>query len=173
MKLPPRSGAFYRRVGYNYEYTDPANGRDTSYNWIRGLRRPTGKSEALSRVHAEACSGSTPGRPSQCRRAKVWATKKNPGIVVSIWQKACHGARRHKMPHFSRFLQQLAQTVASRVGEYCLDSIQSLSKNRARRRSDRDLARFRRRLVLDRVRTQIYSAIAGRRSLYVPRLMII
>ncbi len=97
--------------GYKYEYTDPANGRDTPYNKIRGLRRPTGKSEALSRVHAEACSGSTPGRPSQCRRAKVWATKKNPGIVVGIWQKACHGSCRARN---ASFLAGFAATSANR-----------------------------------------------------------
>jgi hypothetical protein len=70
-------------------------------------------------------------------------------------------------------LQQPAQTAAVRAGEYCLDSIQSLSKNRARRRFDRDVARSDRWLVLDRVTTQIYSAIAVRWSLYFPGLMII
>jgi hypothetical protein len=77
------------------------------------------------------------------------------------------------MPHFSLFLQQLPQTPASRAGEYCLDSIQLLSKNRARRRFDRDVARSGRWLVLDRVRTQIYSAIAVGWSLYFPGLMIL
>jgi hypothetical protein len=40
--------------------------------------------------------GSTTGRPSQCRRAKVWATKKNPGIESSLWQTPCHALLRSR-----------------------------------------------------------------------------
>jgi hypothetical protein len=62
-------------------------GRNNAQRSRRGLRRPTGKSEALSRLHAEAWSGSTPGRPSQCRRAKVWATKKTQATLAPFGKR--------------------------------------------------------------------------------------
>jgi hypothetical protein len=75
--------------------------------------------------------GSTTGRPSQCRRAKVWATKKNPGMESLFSKSRATPVKKERGHSIPLKLQHFCRLSEKRLPDYCLDSIQLLSKNRA------------------------------------------
>src|SRR5580700_3103981 len=88
----------------------------------------------------ESCrstSGSTPGRPFQCRRAKVWVTK-NPGcegraklLATFPLANAVPAAQGLQIVAFSAEFRTICSAQVPGRARTCLDLIQLLSKNRA------------------------------------------
>jgi hypothetical protein len=57
--------------------------------------------------------------------------EENPGNIEHIWQKACQWMRSDEKHVFSADFCIISDKLAARLRGNCLDSIQSVSKNRA------------------------------------------